>query len=408
MSDHKIIDETIEYVDRILKENFKPENIYHNRNHTKEVAEVARMLGEKSGFSAEQMEIVTIAAWFHDVGYIETVDNHEDLSAKMASEFLESKNYPKEKIERVRKAILATKMPQNAETKIGEVLCDADLHHLGTKEFFDKNELFRVEMERRWGKNYSDSEWLENTLDFFTKQSFYSKAASKLYDGQKEANLLKLQKQYRKKLKKDEEEQLRGAKLEFEKEKLKKKKGLDKKAERGVETMFRNVMRTHISLSAMADNKANIMISVNTLLLGAIATLLAGKLDANPHLIIPTIVLSAVSLTTLIYAVLVTRPTISSGTFTKVDIQKKDTNLLFFGNFFNMNLQDFTWGMNEMMNDKDYLYGSMIKDFYFLGQVLGRKYKRLRICYNIFMFGMIVSVVLFIIFVLINPNMTDL
>lgn len=408
MSETKIIHETIKYVDRILKENFKPENIYHNHKHTEDVADVASMLAEKSDFSQEELEMVTIAAWFHDVGYIERVEEHEELSAKMAAEFLEGKNYPKEKIERVRKAILATKMPQNAETKIGEVLCDADLHHLGTKEFFDKNELFRVEMERRWGRNYSDSEWLGNTIDFFTKQSFYTKAAAKLYDEQKQANLLKLQKQYRKKLKKEEEKQLRGAKLEFEKEKLKKKKGLDKKADRGVETMFRNVMRTHINLSSMADSKANIMISVNTLLLGAIATLLAGKLDANPHLIIPTIVLSAVSLTTLTYAVLVTRPTISSGTFSREDINRKDTNLLFFGNFFNMNLEDFTWGMTEMMNDKDYLYGSMIKDFYFLGQVLGRKYKRLRICYSIFMFGMIVSVILFIIFVLMNPNMTDL
>ena len=61
--------------------------------------------------------------------------------------------------------------------------------------------------------------------------------------------------------------------------------------------------------------------------------------------------------------------------FTKDDIMNKDTNLLFFGNFYKMNLKDFTWGMEEMMNNRDFLYGSMIKDFYFLGQVLGRKYK---------------------------------
>jgi hypothetical protein len=230
-----------------------------------------------------------------------------------------------------------------------------------------------------------------------------------MYDEQKEANLMKLQKQYRKKLKRDEEEELRGAKLEFEKEKLEKKKVSEKKADRGIETMFRNAMRTHISLSLMADNKANIMISVNTLLLGAIATILARKLDANPHLIIPTITLSVVSLVTLVYGVLVTRPSVSSGTFTKADIEKKSTNLLFFGNFYNMDLNDFTWGMNEMMNDKDYLYGSMIKDFYFLGQVLGRKYSRLRICYSIFMYGMIVSMTLFAIFIILNPEKsTDL
>ena len=200
MSDNKVIKETIEYVDRVLKENFKPENIYHNQNHTKEVADVAKMLGEKSGFNAEEMEIVTIAAWFHDIGYIKVVDEHETLSADMAEEFLAGLNYPRKKIDQIRKAILSTKMPQSADTKIGEVLCDADLHHLGTKGFFDKNELFRVEMERRWGKNYSDSEWLEHTIDFFTKQSFFTKAASKMYDEQKQANLLKLQKQYRKKL----------------------------------------------------------------------------------------------------------------------------------------------------------------------------------------------------------------
>lgn len=409
MSDNRIITKSIAYVEQLLKDNFKPENIYHNLNHSKEVANIANSLGEKSHFSPEELEIVTVAAWFHDVGYIEAVDDHESISTKMATEFLTGENYPEDKIKQVTDAILATKIPQSAKTKIGEVLCDSDLHHLGTKGFFDKNELFRVELERRWGKNFSDSEWLENTIDFFTQQSFYSKAASKMYDEQKQTNLLKLQKQYRKKLKREEEDQLRGAKLEFEKEKLEKKKGLEKKADRGIETMFRNIMRTHMALSLMADNKANIMITVNTLLLGAIATILARKLDANPHLILPTIVLSTFSLVTLIYAVLVTRPSVSSGTFTKSDIEKKSTNLLFFGNFYNMDLNDFTWGMNEMMNDRDYLYGSMIKDFYFLGQVLGKKYKRLRICYSIFMYGMTISIILFAIFIIMNPEKsTDL
>ena len=139
-----------------------------------------------------------------------------------------------------------------------------------------------------------------------------------------------------------------------------------KKSDRGIETMFRNVMRTHVSFSSMADGKASIMISVNTLLLGAIFTILASKLDANPYLIIPSVVLTIVSLTTLVFAVLVTRPSISSGVFTRKDIENKDTNLLFFGNFHKMNLDDFTWGMTEMMEDKNYLYGSMIKDFSFV------------------------------------------
>lgn len=167
--------------------------------------------------------------------------------------------------------------------------------------------------------------------------------------------------------------------------------------------MFRNTVRTHVEFSGLADGKANIMISINTLIIGAIVTVLIRKLDVNPQLIIPTFMLLVVSLVCIIFAVLVTRPKITTGRFTKDDIQKKRTNLLFFGNFYNMDLKDFEWGMNEMMNDKEFLYGSMIKDFYFLGQVLGRKYRYLRICYTIFMFGLIASVIAYIIAFMITP-----
>jgi hypothetical protein len=73
-----------------------------------------------------------------------------------------------------------------------------------------------------------------------------------------------------------------------------------------------------------------------------------------------------------------------------------------------MDLKNFQWGMLEMMNDKDYLYGNMIKDFYYLGQVLGKKYKYLRVCYNIFMYGLIISIIAFAIAVLIYEKPTDL
>jgi hypothetical protein len=86
---------------------------------------------------------------------------------------------------------------------------------------------------------------------------------------------------------------------------------------------------------------------------------------------------------------------VTSGTFTKADIEQKRANLLFFGNFYRMPLDDFQWGMTQMMNDREYLYGSMVRDIYSLGQVLGRKYRYLRISYNIFMYGIIAAVLAF-------------
>ena len=172
--------------------------------------------------------------------------------------------------------------------------------------------------------------------------------------------------------------------------------------------MFRNTIRTHVEFSGLADNKANIMISINTLILTALVAVMARKLDSNPQLIIPTAILALVSLVTLIFAIMVIRPEITSGTFTHDDIKEKRVNLLFSGNFFNMNLKDFEWGMTEMMGDKDFLYGSMIKDFYYLGQILGQKYRYLRICYNIFMYGLIISILAFAIAVFLYPGGTNL
>jgi hypothetical protein len=100
---------------------------------------------------------------------------------------------------------------------------------------------------------------------------------------------------------------------------------------------------------------------------------------------------------TIIFAVLSTRPTITSLGLSKDDISKKKGNLLFFGNFISMPVEDYEWGMKELMADREYLYNNLIRDIYYLGVVLGKKYRYLRIAYNIFMYGLIVSVLAYII-----------
>lgn len=118
-------------------------------------------------------------------------------------------------------------------------------------------------------------------------------------------------------------------------------------------------------------------------------------MEYYPHLAIPTLVLASVSVATIIFAILATRPNITGGRFTEDDIRNRRTNLLFFGNFYKMELDEYNWAMNEMLKDKDFIYSSIIKDIYFLGVVLARKYHYLRISYTIFMYGLIVSVLAF-------------
>ncbi|MGD8779995.1 MAG: DUF5706 domain-containing protein [Ignavibacteria bacterium] len=404
----KLLGEVEKHVLNLIQEKSPTTNLYHDLTHTSEVVKVAKTIGQKEGFKENDLMLLQIAAWFHDIGYIDGCENHEVKSSEYARKFLSEKKLEEEKINKITSAIMATKMPPSPKDLFEEVLCDADLAHVGRKDFFDKSAILRMEVERRDKIEFTDSEWYKKNIDFIAKHRFFTNYATDKYQEQKNSNILKLQKKLKKKEKKNKESNLKTEKFEFEKEKLETKKEFDKRAERGIETMFRNVMRTHVSFSAMADNKANIMISVNTLLITAIVAILLRKLDSNPHLIVPTAVLTTVSLVTLIFAVLVTRPKVTSGTFTKEDIDNKIVNLLYFGNFSNMSLDDFSWGMKELMNDRDYLYSSMIKDFYFLGNVLGQKYKYLRICYNIFMYGLILSVIAYTIAIILYPEGTQL
>jgi hypothetical protein len=161
--------------------------------------------------------------------------------------------------------------------------------------------------------------------------------------------------------------------------------------------MFRITSTNHQRLSDMADNKAHIMISTTSIILSVILSILLRKLEDNPHLIIPTMILLIVCVVTMVFSILATRPSIPEGIFTTDDIKGKKVNLLFFGNFYRMNLDDYQRGMLKMMEDRDFLYGSLIKDVYAQGVVLGRKYRLLRIAYNVFMFGIVAAVLAFIV-----------
>lgn len=199
-------------------------------------------------------------------------------------------------------------------------------------------------------------------------------------------------------IEKVEELEDKVSKLSKQMKKAKKaKEAKDQKPTRGIETMFRTTSKNHMELSAIADNKANIMISINSIILSVMVSVLIRKLEEYPHMTIPAVLLTVVCLTTIVFAVLATRPNVSKGRFEHEDIINKKANLLFFGNFHRMKLEDYQWGMTEMLKDADYLYGSMIKDIYFLGAVLGKKYRLLRMSYTIFMFGFVLSILGFII-----------
>jgi hypothetical protein len=167
-------------------------------------------------------------------------------------------------------------------------------------------------------------------------------------------------------------------------------------ATKGIQTMLRLTSENQMKLSDMADHKANILISVNAIIISVILSVLLRRLQTETWLRLPTVVFLVVAVVTIVLAILATRPKIiSEGRLNNQDILDKKTNLLFFGNYYKSSLDEYDTAMRKMMRDPDYLYSSVIKDIYFLGVVLGRKYRLVRLAYNIFMVGIVISVVTF-------------
>jgi len=386
-----LIVEVEKYVFSLLSEKLHSNYLYHNLAHTQRVVEKTKEISESIEIAKIDAENIEIAAWFHDTGFTKGVENHEEKSVEIAVEFLKTHNISEDRLQAISSLILATKMNYVPKNVLEEILRDADAAHLASKDFFNFNALLRKEWEFVLNETYKNKEWIALNLSFFTeKHRYYTDFALKNWSKAKEKNLSKILKN-QKKLKKD------NRKFKQKEEALNLKKNKSIAPERGVETMFRVALRNHITLSDIADTKANILLSVNAIIVSLALSSLLPKLDnpSNSHLFVPTIIFIVFTVISIVLSILATRPNVTEGKFTKEDVANKKVNLLFFGNFHQMKLEDFEWGITEMMQDRDYLYGSLTKDLYFLGLVLNRKYKILRITYTVFMTGIILSVFAF-------------
>ncbi len=363
----------------------------HNLDHTETVVKKVNEIAGHYNLSEQDMTVVFVAAWFHDTGYLfEKPENHEFKSVELMKEFLAKEKISEEIIEKTESCIMATRAPRKPSDLNAEILCDADTYQFGSKaEFKRTNKLAFKEMLEQSGFALTKKEFDENTVKMLTDHKYYTSYCKDLLNDVKKENIKKVKKTVKSDEKNNPQESA-----------ITEKDGTTK----GMQTMLRLTSSNHIQLSEMADSKANILISVNAIIISVILGVLLRKLSTDPYLTIPTITFLASSVITIVIAILATRPKLNTGTFEDEDIVNKKTNLLFFGNFHKMTYQQYETAMRTMMKDSDYLYSSIVQDIFHLGQVLGKKYKLLRLAYNIFMFGIIASVIAFTVAALINTG----
>ncbi|TBV27943.1 phosphohydrolase [Meridianimaribacter sp. CL38] len=385
----KLVENAEKFVFDLFKNDLDQTFLYHNYTHTERVLRSLREILENSEVNKEDSEILELAVLFHDTGYTKLREGHEEESVKIASKFLKDNDASDDLIGSVSECIMATKFKDTPKTKLGKIIRDADASHFGKKYFNEASEFLRKEMEIQGVCKFSPSEWLEENIKVLTeKHEFYTDYALKNWQRQKEENLAKLIKKKKKNKEKANKEKIKAKyKAQYKNE----------SPERGIQTFYRVALRNHIKLSDIADTKANILLSVNAIIISLVLSNLMSKLDSpsNSYLIVPTLIFTVSSVVSMILSIIATRPNITSGEFTKEDVKNKKVNLTFFGNFHKMELSEYQWAISELLKDKDYVYSSLTKDLYFLGKVLDRKYRILRLTYTIFMAGMVISVIAF-------------
>nr|WP_297787117.1 Pycsar system effector family protein [uncultured Allomuricauda sp.] len=380
----EIVEKTKHFVSKLLTEELDSKFLYHNLRHTQRVVKSTKELLNYYNLEDVENERLLVAAWFHDVGHIKGWEDHEESSCEIATDFLKENDYDSKGIEEVCSLIMATKMYHEPTNLMESIIRDADVSHFAKKSYWETTDFLKDELKELGVADYSSKKWRDKNIKMFRNHFFYTDYAKEQWEEGKQKNL--------KQLLKEKKAEKKIAKKEALKAKYK-----SESPDRSVQTLYRVTLRNHLKLSDIADTKANILLSVNAIIISLVLANLLTKLDnpTNAYMIYPTFILIMFSVVSMVLSVLATRPNITSGKFTKEDVEKRRVNLLFFGNFHQMELKEYQSAVEELVKDKDYVYNSLTKDLYYLGIVLNRKYKILRLTYNIFMFGIIISVIAF-------------
>ena len=380
-----ILAATSKHVHHLFRKELHKNMTYHDINHTQEVVDSVAELSETADVDDKESEYLLLAAWLHDIGYTRTYFGHEEESAKLAEQFLRKNGYDEKGIQEVASLIRSTVMEAPCETRLAEILHDADISHMGSKQFFAKGELLRAELENMGEQKYSVMEWEKKQYEFLTRNDFITHEGRELYGARRAKNIQK----QRDKIEKAATVSTR------------KKTGKD--FGRGIDTLYRTNYRNHINFSSIADGKANMMISINTILISVIVTLSGASLSVESFTVerfrytIPILVLLLGSLCSVLFAVLSARPKVTEREIDMKDVDDNKISLLYFGNFLGIPKEEFIQYLSTLKQDQQRLYDSMSIDLYNLGLVLKEKYRLLSISYNLFMIGLTISVVAFIV-----------
>ncbi len=317
-----------DFVSVLFKERLAEYLVYHTFEHSKMVADTAQKIGKGMKLGEEGIEVVALAGWLHDTGYTEVYRGHEEISVRIATEFLRKENYPEEKIKLVTGCIRVTKIPQHPKNLLEEIVADADLSGLGRKTFFAQSELLRIEWEKALSIMQSDEEWAQQNLDLLTGHRYFTSYAQEKYSEQQAENIRINYKTIRKLTKEWEEipeEQSTADNSELNDD------DWNSLFKTGSEDISKPIPDLHGYQNSANHKKAQIMIIANAFILAlsifSMGLLMNGGISFM-IVSIPFFLLIAISVLTVIFSILSVRPIIHTSILALEDIKKSPDSIL--------------------------------------------------------------------------------
>jgi len=401
-----LLDEVVLFAIPLIN-NYPSKVIYHDIKFVHRLTDLVDQLAPKCNLSQDEILLSKIILWFYSCGFNKLkvtvlkhafTSNNIENSIQSAGIFFENQNYPDDFEEKIKNSISRLRFGSTpieayekfaADINYKELMSGKNGKHL--KKYYEEWLLHGVPLGKKG--------WFDLALTLVPRFNFHHVALMRKLEDQK-ANMIKAIKKDKKDLEGRSELALKKE-LDISDDELKKlKKAMKKmsdKDDRGLQTIFRTTSRNHYTLNQMVDTKASIMISLNAIILSLIIGANMDFVEQSLIHSIPSLCLIITSALSISFAIISIRPNLTQGEFTIDEIRNKKGNLLYFGNFHNMHLRDYEWGMMQMFNDSDYLYGSMIRDIYFLGVALNKKFQTFRKSLNVFLIGLLITIFFFVV-----------
>ena len=387
-----IVTGALAYANDFFNANHHTNLVFHNYQHASTVVEIIQQIASNESILTDDRNAAQLAAIFYNIGFANDPNNFSFEAINAANNYIDSSQIDQKLRTDVHKCLKVLDENNFAASESQKLFLDGINAHELASNLETSASIQKMEMELIGEKKISNISWNEQRLNRLLKTKFHFPYTKINF----EPNLANSLLTYKQKV---ERNKLNGPKG-WDIDQLRNFQSIERKIPNSAnQTFFRTNYRNHINLSAIADNKANIMISVNAILISVLISVLSYRniTETNPKVLMPVVIFLFSGLASLVFAVLSARPKvtrINEGVRDKKDIQK---NITFFGNFVGMKLEEYEEAMDGMLRDSELVYGNMTRDLYYLGQVLDRKYRFLTMSYNIFMVGFAATVLTFMV-----------